>query len=368
MVAVPLFLPAPKIALALNAKLDRAVKAAITRATLPRATMPWAITLADLGSATPGSGTVSSLPVGGHEETREDYIASEAKAGVMFAAYGLRDMVLRYIETNSPATPKALFDGLRSDLDATIARASALVQGGAVEPKHRVPSYETMFTATGAAGKVSIGFSSTYRLALDDMMISSDNTRAGDCIRGMGYGYLNGALAAAGLFDTTNKNGIWVAGDFSFGKRWPYIRIDCSNDCDADGCGVAQAGTSRTMAQLMAIMLFDNALRGNARDEMTERLRKTAAGEARRGMDQDQSFLTRSDLTDRFPAAAVTHNKIGIGPLKAGGKVYSEILVLKGVGTRSYIVSYQNFLQNDPYSWEALVGAVRDSITAYEGP
>ena len=51
------------------------------------------------------------------------------------------------------------------------------------------------------------------------MLRWSNNTAAGRCARAIGYFYLNGALARAGLFDAVNHQGLWLSADYK-GHDW----------------------------------------------------------------------------------------------------------------------------------------------------
>jgi hypothetical protein len=80
-------------------------------------------------------------------------------------------------------------------------------------------------------------------------------------------------------------------------------------------------------------------------------------------------------------AGAITHNKIGIGPLNRkpneGRLVFSEVSILGGpiASGRRYALAWQNFLDRDGAAWRGLPHAftdiaaiIRDTVTEYERP
>jgi hypothetical protein len=353
---VDLYPPAPKTTLLKNAKLNGAVTAAVGAVSSGRSqAAAFALTLVDLS---PSSGP---LPMGSYKGDEEHYIASMAKVGVMYSAYALRDMVRRYVAKQKPATAEALFTGLAADMDDAIVKSSAIILSAPVLRAHRVPHYADVIDKTGATAMPE--FRKDFLKALEKMIVPSDNTMAGKCVHGVGYSYLNGALEAAKLFTTGTKQGMWVAGDFSGGKNWPYARIPSTNDGD-----VAQASTSEAAALLLAVILKRGAIDTKSCDEMTERLARAAKGIDPDGQG-DESWLTRSDIPGHLDLASVTHDKVGLGPLKKGADVYSELLALQNVGgsTRTYAVAFQNFVPG-VYRWADLVAVIRNAIKTYETP
>lgn len=286
----------------------------------------------------------------------------------LYAAYALRDMARRYTATASVAAAVAaaakaasnaanslqgfpgaglvatvavlqsvtgpppklppLFTMLRGNIDPAIDAGSGPVLAAAVQRAHRVPQYEQVFAPPGNGLPE---FRGPFINAMKDMIVPSDkNAAAGRCVRGVGYGYLNGAMAAAGLFDTTASAGVWLAGDFV--GTYPYARINSAND----GL-VAQAGSALALAKLMALIVNRGVLDTGSCDAMRALLAAVGI---------DQPWLTRSpDVGDalRIPLAKVTHAKLGYGPLK-GGNVCSEMFRLEGLGkpAKSYAVAFQN--------------------------
>lgn len=51
------------------------------------------------------------------------------------------------------------------------------------------------------------------------MLRWSNNEAASNCIRALGYPYINGVLGAAGFFDKNSRTGLWLSGDY-LGNDW----------------------------------------------------------------------------------------------------------------------------------------------------
>jgi len=360
---IGLFPPPPTLAFVIDPKFQTAVAAALSEFLAARHTqIPFSFCIIDLDS---GKAT-GTLKCGAHKPDEEDFIASAAKVAAMYAAFALRDMVWRFSFAaklaagavtlvqlgggKAAAKPPSLFQALRDLVDPAIdAGADPLLQT-AVRREQRIPHYEQVLVEGGPSVP---DFRGDFLGSMKQMIVPSDNVAAGRCIRGVGYGYLNGALAAAGLFNAKTRIGVWLAGDFV--GHWPYARINSANDK-----GVAQAGSALTMAQLMALIVNRGVLDANACDDMRKLLAAAAQG-------PDQPWLTRGDVDDklRLPLNKVTHAKLGLGPLKSGALVLSEIFRLEGLfdATRSYTIAFQNA------SGEALNDVafmVRRSIQLYE--
>src|SRR5262249_34985985 len=97
----------------------------------------------------------------------------------------------------------------------------------------------------------------------------------------------------------------------------------------------------------------------NARDGMRDRLSRAAKG-------VDQPWLTRSDVDAHFARSEVIYNKLGLGPLNAGGDVYSEATILRGVGKNTYAIAWQNLQSRGKYGFDDVTAVLRATIKEYE--
>jgi hypothetical protein len=363
-----LFPAPPGIAFAEDPKLKLAVGTALDELKKARSgvTPPFRLAIIDLLGGSP-------LKWGAHEPDTMDFIASEAKIIALYSAFALRDMVRRFASLTKvqtvvaaaagamfglpkPAKQVNLFDALRAEVDpAILANAHPLL--GSTKRSERLPTYEKMFHVM--PGGIP-DFTGQYRSWLRAMIVPSSNTGAMECIHGIGYAYLYGAMKDPQLF----KAGVgpWLGGDFI--GRYTYARIDSQNDQ-----GVAQAGTALSIAKLMAIIMRHAVvLDGDAFTHMETLLRDAVKG-------PDTPFLTRSApyfTSDalRIPLDKITHIKLGLADLKArngGQSVGSEVWRLEGLfkPDRVYALSYQN-LDWTKTSSEDLAFMIRRAIELYE--
>lgn len=384
---VALFPPPPSLNFALDGVLQAGVAAALAELVAARGAAPeFGFAIIDLG----GGSATGTLKFGEYKGNEEHYVASAVKVAGMLGAFALRDLVHRFVAFNKvlsgnniavqamlaaataalggaapkpPARPPAkppkaptLFAQLTTLLDPAIEAASSPRLKGTTQRAHRVPQWNQVLTEPrpGFAGPPD--FRGEFTQSLRDMIVPSSNPGAGRVIRGVGYGYLNGMTVAAKLFDVPAGAGVWLAGDFV--GQYPYARINSAND----GM-VAQAGTALSMAKMLALIVNEAVIDAAACRQMKALLVDSVTG-------VDTPFLTREAVSDRqrIPLDRLTHCKLGLGPLKKGGNVLSEIFRLEGLrkAGKAYAVAYQNC----PDSVIALADVafmIRKTLEVYEG-
>ncbi len=346
---IPLFPPKPDERLVANDKMQRALDAAIAAAERARGlspgTFPVPFTLVELKKLGP-------LPSAGYLETVTDYIASEGKVPVMYAAYALRDMVQRFATLRGALSLGDLLVRLAKEMNPAIAAASRNIARSLLQDEHRVPSYGKAFTATGIGKNLQVSFSPGLDQALEGMIVPGSDLHAMTCVHQVGYGYLNGALAAGGFFDPAAGRGLWIAGDYQKEKKWPYVRIPSRNDGMA-----AFAGTTRDMAKLVALIMTDRALDPKSCNEMRGRLNRAA-----------NTVFSWVETTGLFSPGTITHHKIGLGPLKSNKKVMSEVTVYQSAVAkgRRYVVAWQNLVEPVPINRFDVAKVIKATITEYE--
>jgi hypothetical protein len=138
------------------------------------------------------------------------YSASLVKIAAMFAAFRLRENVRAAAATSKAKDSDELFAQITADWKPIVERS---VPGG----RRDFPQLDRIFSAGGGAGGFSIDFDGRFRDSMADMIGPSDNAAASRCILALGYQYIQGALAAEGLY-TSDKGGLWLAGDYSSGR------------------------------------------------------------------------------------------------------------------------------------------------------
>ncbi len=173
-------------------------------------------------------------------------------------------------------------------------------------------------------------FNADFETNMRKMIVPSDNLGAAECIKRLGFCWINGALANGGFFD--GQNGIWLAGTFT-GAITP-VRVPSVNDG-----GSAQAMTCVDMANLYALLVQQTLVDVNSSNEMLGLL-----GDAQHG--PDSAFTTRNGVVSPGFGLDVTHTKIGLGSLKpenGGIEVFSEGSVLTHrTSGRRFVAVWQN--------------------------
>jgi hypothetical protein len=139
------------------------------------------------------------------------------------------------------------------------------------------------------------------------------------------------------------------------GTQYPSARLVTS---DNDGPS-AQCSTTLHIARLMTAIVSSCVFNPGLCTSMEGLLSRAAAG-------PDQPWITRPVPTI-VGAAVVTHNKLGLGPLKTGGDVWSEVSILAGLvaADRRYAIAWQN-LTTGASGFDEIATIVRDTIAAYE--
>jgi hypothetical protein len=146
---------------------------------------------------------------GTYNPGRPRYIASVAKVAAMLAAFRLRKNFRAAAAEASSNTA----DDLRNEIAAEWRPLVERSVGGPAD----FPNLRTIFSITGGRGNWDIHFTDTYLTRMKGMIGPSDNYDASYCILALGYQYIQGALAAEGLYKP-GEGGLWLAGDYAKGR------------------------------------------------------------------------------------------------------------------------------------------------------
>lgn len=408
----------PALQTALNSAIDAVLQNGQTRveprldpsdANFAKA-FPIPFTIADLTETDRSLRKVSDgMPVAHYNGDEMDFVASEAKVAVMYAAFQLRQMVRQYAIQLGIKKKADLFSKLK-DLNPIILnnpkvpmlKAKNDIEGKPVRISNdmRLPQYERVFDVTETAAGLVIDFkgklesaarvpvprrpgrtmpdpNSDFGHALFEMIATSDDPLAGTCIHGIGYGFLNGALIAGGYFDHPAENdpktyrGLWVSGDYA-GQEDRGVWVVNDNPR-----GAKIAGTTRRFAQLFAAILLKQLAAIDPADQMTLLL-KAAVAES--NVWEDEVGLAGNRINKTY----YTYNKIGFAELgRRFGKsplTYSEVSVLQSVSGKKYAVAWQNLQTKPPvmvhgepqwnewslYSPYDIAGIIRGTVKQYE--
>jgi hypothetical protein len=282
------------------------------------------------------------------------YSASLLKVAAMYAAYELRSTVNNVARSTGAASAAELFERLAPLDDLIDVAVPDLLTTPGLTRAMRVPKYAQIFSVIPLVdGGVAADFSHAFEQHLRLAIIESSNASAAFCIKALGYSWINGALASGGFFFPGTRDGIWLAGTFAGDQ--PYARIPSINDE-----GVAQATTTFDMTNLYAHLLGRSLVvdgTGESSDRMLDLLAETHAGPEPSWMDGSRENPLR------VGPVAITHTKIGVGPLKTGPNVFSEGSIVTHHGTgRQFIVVWQNVLGG---SIPAVTFVVEQTIVAF---
>ena len=120
------------------------------------------------------------------------------------------------------------------------------------------------------------------------MLRWSNNTAASRCILALGYFYLNGSLAQAGLFDAAASTGLWLSADYE-GHDW--VRTEPEQRTNAAGMPLAPrwataqrrqrsniTATAAQIARFMTLLAQDRLVDATASQEMRALMDVTAGG------------------------------------------------------------------------------------------
>ncbi|MDX2299939.1 MAG: hypothetical protein NW204_09460 [Xanthomonadaceae bacterium] len=273
---------------------------------------------------------------------RTYYSASVLKVVIPYCAYQLR-IAVEDVGNAAGATDGATaYAAARLVIDPLAASAVPAIAAAGIPVAMQVPKYEQIFAIIPTVGGgISVNINAGFETLMRRALIESSNEAAAICIKHLGYGWINGALAAGGFFLPPTQ-GIWLCGTFD-GSR-PSVPVESVNDGQ-----VAQATTTFDMANLYANVLRGSLVDSSASSDIDQLLRNTASGPEPSWMDGTRRDTGSSDFT-------VTHTKIGVGPLKTGKSVFSEASVIVPNGeTKQFIVMWQNAFETDLRSMSFLV-------------
>ncbi|MBW5485032.1 hypothetical protein [Streptomyces bambusae] len=302
----------------------------------------------------PGTG---SYPSAGQFQQEVDYSASLLKVAVMYAAFELHRFVtaVSLLPGGPSFAPVDQFlDAVAADFDGHILDAVPRIRDFPGMPRqHVVPDYKNIFRVheDPLIPVKIVEFHPTFEQHLHRMIRDSEATpSATHCIQALGYGYINGALLHGGFFREPDLSGIWIAGDFKPSGR-KDVRIPSVNDGD-----VAQATTTFDMANLYAL-INEEILTGVG--GFSPRMRDLLANP------RNAWFVTPPPNWDDTFNVVVTHTKVGLGPLKAGGDVFSEgIIVHEKRHEADFVVVYQDLRLGTQEAFGAVAKLIEATIDA----
>jgi len=324
------------------------LKAALTKAIDAGPGASWRVGIAIASLENPGA-----HPMAHFKGDREFFGASMIKIAALYGLMELRNTlraIAKELGTNTSKT-ELLKDAARYMNPLILKKVDDLpalkgIKSSEVRKAQALPLYSEAFKVDGpTGGPFTVNFADKYELKtvtqlpgvdpvgseIENMITVSNNGSASRCTHACGYGYLNGALASAGLFEPGTGKGLWLAGDYT--GAYTYYRIDSDNDQ-----GVAQASTALALVRLFAL-LQDGTLFGKNADGKNDML-KVLSNAAK----YPEVFINRDWPID----FDVIHNKLGFANLKQendrGANVYSECSILQHTSGKRFAVAWLNLL------------------------
>lgn len=185
---------------------------------------------------------------------RQMFAASLPKIAAMFAAFRLREQVPGAM---SDITAKDAPDLLRQLTDDW----KPVVQVTLPEAPPDFPDLARVFQIGGSTGAFTIRFQPDFWKHMDLMIYKSNNQSAAYCINAIGFQYLNGALAAEGLY-SSDHGGLWLGANYQ-GRVWrrePKI-------------STAQGATAKAVAAFLTLLEENRLVNAKASESMRQLMR-----------------------------------------------------------------------------------------------
>lgn len=216
--------------------------------------------------------------------------------------------------------------------------------------EHRVPRYEALLFRRGARWEIN----GTQAQNIEDIFTDRNhrsNVAAEALVHGLGYAWIDATTRYCGL------PGIWLAGDYSGGARYPSAKIAANNDFLS-----AQATTARDMTAMFALL----ARNGSPEMEMIRREWLSKGGSWFK-----QEVERSESLKARFQVLGA---KVGLGVLEPHPRfelhdpsqrsIYSEGAIISDTQTkRTFAVVWQN-TQVDDIS--TVLRTIREVLITYK--
>ncbi len=234
------------------------------------------------------------------------YSASLLKVAIPYCAHQLRSAVEDAGNAAGATDGPSTYAAARLVIDPLVANAVPTIVAAGVPHALRVPRYEDVFaTVPTIDGHVAVMLNAAFENSMRDALVLSSNSAAATCIKSLGYGWVNGALAAGGFFSALGQQGIWLCGTFDGVTQ--AVRIASVNDGQA-----AQVMTTFDMANMYAHVLRGSLVNASASSDFDQLLRDTAAGSEPSWMDASRP-VGSTDFT-------VTHTEDRARPAQDRGQ------------------------------------------------
>jgi hypothetical protein len=217
------------------------------------------------------------ISYGGAEDNIERYAGSMPKIAAMYAGYRLRERLNN--AAGSLAATKA--DDVFPEVEAAW---KPVISTAYPKKPADFPKLKRIFKVVGGAGAWKFVFTNSnmdfaalnalHEHALpagmgfrDRMKLSigwSDNDATGSLVEDLGRQYINGALAAEGLYDRSSNKGLWLSGNYDGVASGVWETKPDSGD--------AQGATAATTAAFLSLMDTNRLVDATASTEMRDEI------------------------------------------------------------------------------------------------
>jgi hypothetical protein len=277
----------------------------------------------DLSGAVQAPKLPAAVAYGGYRDEAQTYAASFVKAGIMLAAYRLREQVLEAADKLGIADLKGLASELQKEWLPLITEEA---QGRPV----KFPAIEQIFEPSVDARKT--GFSADFSHQIDLMVEGvGKNSAAAFCAERLGFAYINGVLRTEGLleghFGRRDLKGISLSLDYG-GHFW----------AGKEGGAAGQGATAKAMAAFFTALHTHNLVSKNASDDMMGHL-SVATSWFKAGLLENQRKHVR------------TIGKIGVDGTFSEGAIIERPGDLKYIRYVAAVMGAPNF----EILWQAIV-------------
>jgi hypothetical protein len=245
------------------------------------------------------------------------------KVACMYAAFDLRSAARAFASNNSFSN----FDDFKLAFTAAIDTGTAIQRlkdfGQGLKP-----DLTKLLAGFKPTAPNRIDFHPDFTHDMSEMILNSSDALAGNCIRKLGYSWINVSLMKGNFFDPNALNGIWLAGDYTGETVMKSVRVPVSNDTVPGGSG--QATTTKEMSRLFQLIHSNTAL-----PHVTDTAERDEANTGMHDLIQQAPWWFENDNSTvhitETPAFSRDCAKIGVGPLGKSGEGGPEVVSLGNV-------------------------------------
>ena len=255
----------------------------------------------------------------GSRDNEQRFVASTGKLAILFAAFQLRKVLREaalLLTDPSVKTQSQLFAAIMRQWRGKIGRYFH----GTKDSRDKLPSLERIFKGTARSDggwdvdfsdKVPAGAQSTFVENLRSAVLWSVDDNAARCVRDLGFPYIHGCAAEAGLWK--DGRGLWLALDYGGQFWWP----DTFNEV-----GTPQAATAGSLVQFMTLLDTDELVPGSG-TEMCDMLSGARSGSSQGALSHITDGLLR--LPKEELKTLQTRAKVGY----TGENTHTDVAIVK---------------------------------------